>query len=568
MSMYRKIHCDWFLSDGIFAPIRLDAPMYVEDALISSGRICAQLTNEEHMAVEWIYRRAWRYETTFALDKGDRRAFLRLSGLKGRWHVLINGAEAAQGDGSQAVFEISQNIESLNRLEILFDADTGAEIRPVIGFGGMLSARTTGKCAVMRLNLVGYDRLFAALDMLTEGEAELKYSLKNSAGKNENAISQKLSYGYTPLLLDGINALAGEVNEIELSAYCDGKLSDTAALTLYLNDERARPRGFVGESEELISLAENAGAISAFTPDPEPDFSHRLISARHGLESLSADELERYIPAHATLPYERLLELCGSEEQLKKNEYWKLAGADIAVLDAFRSYVPSGDMEKLAIVSRYKQAQKLRQDALDARIGDRCFVVDKVEARPAAPESSALSDWPGHPRPAYYALMCAWQREVGYIKPVSVTDGIASLEVYLATDNDRPAANAVCVNVYDLSGVKVLTNSFPALSQGMVGRFTFELPPEGAAVVRTFLITGEEKTISTDEAVFKENVSFEDLPLTQLLTGEGRVTNVGQAAALGICVPGARYFGCLLPGEYVSATQGDPDEAEGLNIFI
>ena len=76
--MFRKIHCDWFLSDGIFAPVRLDAPMFIEDALVSAGRIRADLTNEEHMAVEWIYRREWRYRTEFSLDAAER-TFLRLS---------------------------------------------------------------------------------------------------------------------------------------------------------------------------------------------------------------------------------------------------------------------------------------------------------------------------------------------------------------------------------------------------------------------------------------------------------------------------------------------------------
>ena len=152
------------------------------------------------------------------------------------------------------------------------------------------------------------------------------------------------------------------------------------------------------------------------TPTSNPEEAPRSNSRRFGREAvmqyLFSCDLKDEMPSAAT--FDSCFELICSEEQLKKNEYWKLAGADIAMLDAFRSQVPSGDMEKLAIVSRYKQAQKLRQDALDARIGDRCFVVDKVEARPAAPESNALSDWPGHPRPAYYALMCAWQREVGY----------------------------------------------------------------------------------------------------------------------------------------------------------
>ena len=31
--MYRRVLCDWYLSDGIHKPLRLDAPQNVEEAL-------------------------------------------------------------------------------------------------------------------------------------------------------------------------------------------------------------------------------------------------------------------------------------------------------------------------------------------------------------------------------------------------------------------------------------------------------------------------------------------------------------------------------------------------------
>jgi hypothetical protein len=74
--------------------------------------------------------------------------------------------------------------------------------------------------------------------------------------------------------------------------------------------------------------------------------------------------------------------------------------------------------------------------------------------------------------------------------------------------------------------------------------------------------------MSTDETVLGENVTIDELPITQLLAADGKITNVGETTALGVCVPGAAYFGCLLPGEFLTATRGDPDAAEGLNIFI
>ena len=568
--MFRKIHCDWFLSDGIFAPVRLDAPMFIEDALVSAGRIRADLTNEEHMAVEWIYRREWRYRTEFSLDAAAERTFLRLSGLKGSWRALINGAEAARGKSSSAVFEISANLAARNLLEVCFDADTSGEMQPVTGFSGMLSARQTGPAAITKLNITEDGRLFAALDMLSEGEAELSLRIRNSGGAHESKDVQTYSFGYTPLVFDEMSAYLqpGEINDVALEARCGEKVSDSCSLSVFISDERVQPRGFVASSEELISLAESAGALSAFTPDAEPDFSHRLLCARHGLESLSSDGLPVYLPEAAAQPIDRLIAIAGSEEQLDKDEVWLLAGSDRKILDSLRDEVPSGELEKLISLSRYRQAIRLREDALEARLSDRCFVVDAVAAKPAAPASSALSDYASHMRPAYYALMGAWQSEVGYVKLVGGAQDIITCEVYYVCDSALPHADAISVCVYGMDGVKSLSNSFPAMAQGCVGRFTFELPEGGAAVVRTSLVKGEESTMSTDEVILGEGVHFEDLPLTQLLAADGKMTNVGSAAALGVCVPGAGYFGCLLPGEYVNATHDDPDEAEGLNIFI
>ena len=570
--MYHKIHCDWFLSDGIFAPIRLDAPMYVEEALVSAGRIRADMTNEEHMAVEWIYRRVWKYATQFELNGSFERAFLRISSLKGSWRALINGAEAASGRDGSASFEISATYQNRNTLEILFEPAGSDTLRPTVGFGGMLSARRTGKAAITKLDVTEDSRLFAAVDMSEEGEVELRCRLKNSRGKREKTMTQSLAFGYNPLVFgDMSKALAaGENNELSLEVYCAGEMSDSCEMNLFISDERVQPRGFVAQSEEMISLAESAGAISAFTPDAEPDFAHRLLSARHGLESLSSDGLILYTPRAAALPLDRLIAIAGSEDKLLRDEVWRLAGADKSSLDVFRALAPSGEMEKLIVLSRYTQACDVRRDALEARLNDRYFVLDNVGAREDCPASSALMDAPGQMRPAYYALMGAWQGEVGYVKLCAASEdtGILNCEVYYVSDREVPSSDALSVSVYDLNGTKCLTNSFPALSQGCVGRFTFELPEGGAALVRTSLVKGEESVMSTDETVLGENVTIDELPITQLLAADGKITNVGETTALGVCVPGAAYFGCLLPGEFLTATRGDPDAAEGLNIFI
>ena len=570
--MFRKIHCDWFLSDGIFLPTRLDAPMFVEDALVSCGRIRADMTNLEHIAVEWMYRRAWTYFTEFEIPDEKKRTFMRISSLRGNWHVLFNGAEAARGSNGSAVFEVSANMQKRNRLEIRFDPDTSAEMRPVVGFGGMLSFRQTGEASITKLNITEDAQLFAALDMQREAETELRISVKNSTGKHESTTVQKLAFGYTPLVFDEMSAFlaSGETNEVTLEVSSESEQSDMCTLTAFLSEESVQPRGFVAESEELIGLGEKAGALAAFTLETESDFSHRQLCARHALESLSAESLLRYLPPPTVQPLDRLIALAGTEEQLENHAFWLLAGSDRQCLDVLKPCVPSGDIAKLIALSRYQQAVHLQEDALEARLNDQYFVIDSVGSRPSMPASSSLMDVPGHMRPAYYALMAAWQSEVGYTKSAESeqNNGIVTCDVFYVSDGGQPAVDAVSVDIYDMNGNKCVSNSFPALTQGRVGRFTFELPESGAAIARTSLVKGEESLMSTDEVILHSGRYFEELPLTQLLAEGGKITNVGTEAALGVCVPGAVFFGCLLPGEYVTATQGDPDEAEGLNIFI
>ena len=96
--MYRKVLCDWFLSDGIHPRDRLDAPGSVEEALLACGVLRDGQDYEARQAQEWIYRRRWRYEAEFTLPGEGKRAFLRLTGLSGRWKALVNGAEAASGE--------------------------------------------------------------------------------------------------------------------------------------------------------------------------------------------------------------------------------------------------------------------------------------------------------------------------------------------------------------------------------------------------------------------------------------------------------------------------------------
>ena len=116
--MVKKVLCDWFLCDGIHPRVRLDAPNCLEEALEGAGVIRRFDDVEARQANEWIYRRTWRYEAEFTLPAQDKRAFLRLTGLNGRWSVLVNEAEAANGEGDSCEFEITALLSVPNRIEL------------------------------------------------------------------------------------------------------------------------------------------------------------------------------------------------------------------------------------------------------------------------------------------------------------------------------------------------------------------------------------------------------------------------------------------------------------------
>ena len=147
--MYSKALCEWFLTDGIYPPVRLDAPEYIEDALTEAGVLGIGLPVEERCRNEWIYRRTWRYLTQFTLPDTEKRVFMRLSGLKGKWRLTVNGALAAEGEDSWCETEITGLLGVPNYLEIAFLPDDSFSLFPQAGFK-----------RVRPFNLAGIKRFF------------------------------------------------------------------------------------------------------------------------------------------------------------------------------------------------------------------------------------------------------------------------------------------------------------------------------------------------------------------------------------------------------------------------
>lgn len=572
--MVKKVLCDWFLSDGIHPRVRLDAPNCLEEALEGAGVIRHLDDLEARQANEWIYRRTWRYEAEFTLPGQDKRAFLRVTGLNGNWSVLVNGAEAANGEGDSCEFEITALLSVPNRIELRFFPYSGPLISPVVGFNGMLSYRQTGKIAITEATVTHEDagaRIFTGLSSIEGGKCEVEYRLKNAAGEWKVSHKETLAAGYAPLMKEEFSGqLQPGENLIGVSVKEGGESSDEKEFSLYLPASDAPARGLAGKGEALMGLAEEACANAAFSLQEEPDERFKQMASRHQLVSLTLQEGEGFCPPDALAPCERLIALAGSERALEKPAFWALSDSKRDCLDAALKLVPSGDLESAVNLSRYLQAQTLRSAALDARLAGQSFAVLGARDGLNAPASCALTEDGRALRPAFYALLGAWQPQTAFVRlPKDVPeDGVMSAEVCFVSDWEDEGTCQVSVSCHALDGREVGKGRFAASQRGLIGRMLLEIPEEGCMLVRTSLTREDELVSVMDEIVMKPGVYFEDLPKTQLLPADGRMRNVGKSVALGVTVPGAAYFGCLVPGEYVGARRADPYKAEGLNIYF
>ena len=572
--MYRRIPCEWFLDDGIHPRKRLDAPEKVEQALKTAGVLPWDEGIEQAQASEWIFRRVWTYSALFGLEYGDRRMFLRLTGLHGAWRIYINGALAAQGDQSGAEFEITALLKDTNELKILFEKPISEDLRPEFGFDGALMYRLTGNAAITRLDLIetedGNKKLFAALDLTDKHPCELELTLKNSDGEVSERRSEDAAQGYTPVLYPCPGKLKyGSVNELSAKVMLDGEISDEASLTLYVAPLVSTVRGVKGETEFVMDRAREAGANTIFSRFDLSLTNHRALSARHGLESAYIEDAEIYTAPEALKPLDALIEKAGGEDKLEDGAIWYLSGSDKGVFDKFLTL--TGDTEAACTLSRINQAKLLRDAALKRRLANKPFIVDFATEKADRLASNALFDSFERARPGFYGLKEAWEREYAYVcVPEEIPeDGVFSCEVNCVTDTPEATVYRVEADVYGLDGKKLSGTAFAAMGgNNTIGRFTVELPKEGCAFIRTRLIRDGETVSVSDRAVYGNNINPFELPGTQILAADGKILNAGGVTAFDVCVPDGGYFGCLLPGEAVEAMNGGTDTAEGMNIFI
>lgn len=568
--MYRRVPCDWFLCDGIFKPVRLDSPLLISDALEEAGVTAEKGSFMDLLASEWIYRRFWTYSAEFLLaDEKNKRAFLKLTGLKGARSVKLNGSELISGGASSEECEVTGRLAESNRIEIVFPPDAGHALHPQTGFGGMLLSKKTGDAVINSISADESGNVNLAVDCLSDQSVTVKYTLSCGEKRSENEFTENLTKGLNRLEHKPFDALvAGARNDILAELIIKKQISDEVSCCMFVKEDSAPLRGFEVSNEALIGLAAKAGANCAFIGSGMDAGAFSVLAARHGLSCLETGE--GAVKAEAALQLEDVLrEIAGRSENLREEALWKLTDSDKSCFDRAFENTASGDIDSAVRASRYMQAVELRNAALMSRANGKQFILAGADEGLSAPGSCAIIDDDRHVRPAYCALANAWRARCGFTQVTDAIpdDGIFSANVYAVNDDKDAVPMAVRVTAYDLEGNALNTSSFTAMpGMAFSGRFITEMPKDGACILRTVLTDAEGNETVSDEAVVREGIKYDNLPETQILVTPEGVVNAGKTAALGLCVKEAGFFGCLMPGKSIAADRAEG--VEGLNIYF
>ena len=572
--MLRKIPCDWFLTDGILSDIRLGAPKKVMDALLRAGVVKDDGTLVSRLSREWVFRRSWRYYTTFQAPAYDgARAYLVLDGLSGRYGIRLNGTELKKSDGDTARIEATGYIkDASNTIEIEFEPEDNSVMVPTVGLSGQMFLYDSGETAISAVD-VHYENgdccVTLQLNALSEIEVQLAFALTANGETRTKKIFKDVLPGTNLIECVPFKNVPAGKNTLEIKVKKDEITSDSAVIVKYARESRSAARGFQASDAFGMAITARAGGNSVVTPISNRAFT---LAADRGLTAYVYGKVPVNVAQYAVSRMETLIELSGGDTStLEKEALWRLSGIREDVFRAcIYAYGEDAPIEKKIELSRYLQAVSVRRQAEFARLRETPFVLGHVRDSAPAFASRALFDHNDRPRPAFFAVKQAWRCEHAFaVQPEgSMKDGLLTVPVYYVADEGAQPANVTAV-AYAMNGEELMTANFPVMgnSSEAIGRLCVEKEENEFIIVRTMIMRSGECADRTDTLIAPEGGKLNALNDTQLLLRDGAVVNVGETAAVGVCVPGAEYFGCLLPGESVSVPAGRPGFMEGLNII-
>ncbi len=258
----------------------------------------------------------------------------------------------------------------------------------------------------------------------------------------------------------------------------------------------------------------------------------------------------------------------GSSTYLEQEEAARWFGRGVA-----------GTLEQASLLGRYLQAEQLRYLAERARWRNAAGFFGGSAGQVADPfASDAIIDRDGTKRPAYYGLrsanapihVCVQLDRASYWVGARMEATIQLLVVPEHTDPERSLK--INATVHTIDGKLLVEDIWEAPCRtAAVGRLHVVLPEQES--VSLLRIEAYRKGVLMDRSDTLLCVGLHALsaalplaPMTTLRLAEGKLTNVGEALALGVCCDGYRKeampgWGALLPGEAVGVREDAAVEA-------
>jgi len=461
--------------------------------------------------------------------------------------------------------------ENENTLEIEFEPEDNSVMVPTVGLSGQMLLYDSGETTVSAMD-VHYENgdcsVTAEIDALSEAEIQMAFELTADG----ETITKKIYKDVLPgkNLIECVpfkNVPAGKVI-LEMKVKKDEITSDSVTVVKYAGEARSAVRGFQVSDAFGMAITARAGGNSVVTPMNARAFT---LAADRGLTAYIYGKVPVNVAQYAVSRMETLMELSGGDASiLEKEALWRLSGIRE---DVFRpcviAYGENAPIEKKIDVSRYLQAISVRRQAENARLRETPFVLGHVRDNGRAFASRALFDHNDRPRPAYYALMQAWRKEHAFaVQPEgSMKDGLLTVPVYYVADEGAEPATVSAV-AYSMEGEELMAANFPVMgtSSEAIGRLCVEKDENEFIIVRVRIMRDGQCVSKTDSLIAPEGGTLNQLPETQIVVKDSAIENVGDVAAIGVCAPGAEFFGCLLPGESAPVPAGRPGYTEGINI--
>ena len=574
MAFKKNLTGNWTLTDGLLDPFAVDHIMDVGRALAEQGIVKARPVGLELLEEEWLYRRIWRYQCPIEFTGEDERCVMTCDHIAGKCRVELNGQFIAAFETGAVFADLTEAlIAGKNVLSVSVEATSVESGLVGICAPVMLWA---GNCLL--LNAFGANACVDAGDHGIETTANVYvYTGGQYTFRYKIALDAELvcTAEHIETLRPGAHEIRHHINILNAVPF-DRANAEMTSYTIKLELTRLTV-GCAVAYDQVVFQAREPGRVCR-VPDDLPD--EALEAGLSLLQQLGIDGLYRsnrpFDPTLGFWPAKQLPDFClryigmleGEDlEALAGGEtywppgsmVWRLTDSafDDMDLEGLFGVNAMGDVLRASRFVRFLQAERIRNDAMNARLAGQKIWIDWPIERKALYASDALIEFGLGVRPAYDALQEAFKPVALHVQlPQNVRPGESvTINVHLLADDVARDTVTVDIGIHQMNGAVLGAIAVPAILNGhcMAGALTATMPDgETVVIVRikatnasseVIALSDRVLTVTNEKAIFSPLMKIAPVHLRQ---AGGMLSNMSQHAALAV---GSRGYRALLPGE-------------------